>query len=256
MHVLIVEDDPALGVFLQKGLQLEGHNVDWVADGEAAWARLESRLPDLMVLDLSLPKMDGTEILEAMLGRFGEMAVLVLTGRNDLEVRVKCLNLGADDCMIKPFSFSELRARCRALLRRREQFSDPVLRQGGIELHRLERKVTRDGRPVDLTVKEFALLEFLLRRRGLCCTRTELLREVWQMSPDTGTNVVDVYINYLRRKLAAAHPAGDASPELIETVRGSGYLLSELPPSGVLGLPRKGVQRATIDGSMAIPAGA
>jgi len=242
MRVLVVEDDCALGGFLLKGLQLEGHDVEWLEDGQAALDRMSERRPDLLLLDLSLPKKDGTEVLEALLGHFDGMAVLVLTGRNDVEDRVRCLNLGADDCMLKPFSFSELRARCRALLRRREQYADPILRVGGLELNRIEHKVARDGQPVDLTVKEFALLEFLLQRRGLVCGRTELLREVWQMTTDRGTNVVDVYINYLRRKLTAAYLAAhrDASgvgpgsavegtPELIETVRGAGYRLSDGP---------------------------
>ena len=169
--------------------------------------RLEHR-PDLIVLDLSLPRKDGTEVLAEMRGRFDETAVLVLTGRSQVEERVRCLNLGADDCLLKPFSFHELTARCRALLRRREQFADPVLRHGDVELNRMERRVMQNGRSVELTVKEFALLEFLLMRRGQCCSRSELLREVWQMSPDAGTNVVDVYVNYLRRKLGAV---GDGS---------------------------------------------
>lgn len=244
MRVLIVEDDPALGLFLQKGLKLEGHDVEWLGDGEAALEHLTLARPDLMVLDLSLPKIDGTEVLEAMIGRFDGVSVLVLTGRSDVDSRVRCLNLGADDCMLKPFSFHELTARCRALLRRREQFADPVLRHGGVELNRMERKVQRDGQPVDLTVKEFALLEFLLQRRGHCCSRTELLREVWQMTPDSGTNVVDVYVNYLRKKLCSAHPAGDAAPEVIETVRGAGYMLSGVAAIEPM-LARKGVQRAS-----------
>ncbi|MBB5057610.1 DNA-binding response OmpR family regulator [Granulicella aggregans] len=244
MRVLVVEDDCSLGGFLVKGLRLDGHEVEWVEDGQAALDRMADRRPALLVLDLSLPKKDGTEVLEALVGRFDGMAVLVLTGRCDLEVRIQCLNLGADDCMLKPFNLSELRARCRALLRRREQYADPVLRVGGLELNRIERKVTRDGQIVDLTTKEFALLEFLLQHRGLCCSRSELLREVWQMKADTGTNVVDVYINYLRRKLAAAYATahlGSAEPgesvaeiaigelgsELIETVRGEGYRLSD-----------------------------
>jgi DNA-binding response OmpR family regulator len=193
MRILIVEDDAALGLFLQKGLKLEGHEVTWVGDGEAALIHAEQYRPDLMVLDLSLPKKDGTEVLAEMRGRFDETAVLVLTGRSDVEERVKCLNLGADDCLLKPFSFHELTARCRALLRRREQFADPMLRHGDVEMNRMERRVVRNGRLVELTVKEFALLEFLLMRRGRCCGRSELLREVWQMSPDAGTNVVDVY---------------------------------------------------------------
>ena len=247
MRVLVVEDDAALAVFLQRGLQLEGHEVEWIGDGEAALKSLAIRRPDLMVLDLGLPKLDGTEVLEALEGRFEGMSVLVLTGRNEVEVRVKCLNLGADDCVMKPFSFHELRARCRALLRRREHFADPVLRQSGVELHRMERRVTRDGVAIDLTVKEFALLGYLMQRQGLCCSRSELLREVWQMSPDSGTNVVDVYINYLRRKLATAHPLGDRAPEVIATIRGEGYKLGGtdvLSNSESPALVRKGVQRA------------
>ena len=244
MRVLIVEDDLALGLFLQKGLISEGHEVEWIGDGEAALARLQSDPPELMLLDLSLPKKDDTEVLEAMLGRCNERAVMVLTGRNDVEVRVRCLNLGADDCMLKPFSFHELRARCRALLRRREQFADPVLRCGGIELNRMERRVLRDGMPVGLTVKEFTLLEFLLQRQGSCCSRVELLREVWQMTPETGTNVVDVYVNYVRRKLAAVHPDGDAAPVLIETVRGIGYVLGEAGTATRRPGERKGPRRA------------
>ena len=223
MRVLIVEDDAALGLFLQKGLKLEGHEVAWVGDGEAGLQFAVEHQPDLMVLDLSLPRKDGIEVLEAMRGRFDGTAVLVLTGRSQVEERVKCLNLGADDCLLKPFSFHELTARCRALLRRREQFADPVLRHGDVELNRMDRRVTRSGRGVELTVKEFALLEFLLLRRGRCCSRSELLREVWQMSPDAGTNVVDVYINYLRKKLGAVSAEDDAGYAVIETVRGEGY---------------------------------
>ena len=234
MRVLIVEDDASLGLFLQKGLKLEGHEVAWVGDGEAGLQFAEEHQPDLIVLDLSLPRKDGTEVLEAMRGRFDATSVLVLTGRSQVEERVKCLNLGADDCLLKPFSFHELTARCRALLRRREQFADPVLRHGDVELNRMDRKVTRNGRVVELTVKEFSLLEFLLLRRGRCCSRSELLREVWQMSPDAGTNVVDVYINYLRKKLGAVSLDGDAGYSVIETVRGEGYQMG-----GAAKLPRQ-----------------
>jgi DNA-binding response OmpR family regulator len=226
MRVLIVEDDVALGLFLQKGLKLEGHDVAWVGDGDAALEHAREHRPDLIVLDLSLPKKDGTEVLAEMKGRFDGTAVLVLTGRNDVEERVRCLDRGADDCLLKPFSFHELTARCRALLRRREHFSDPVLRHGEVEVNRIERRVTHYGRGVELTVKEFALLEFLMQRGGRCCSRRELLREVWQMSPDAGTNVVDVYINYLRKKLGAAAGKGDAAHPVIETVRGVGYKMA------------------------------
>lgn len=222
MRVLVVEDDASLALFLQKGLTLEGHEVEWVGDGETALARAAEYRPDLMVLDLSLPKKDGTEVLAELHGHADGAAVLVLTGRSHVDERVKCLNLGADDCLLKPFSFHELTARCRALLRRREQFADPVLRHGGVELNRMERKVSRNGCTVELTVKEFSLLEFLMQRRGRCCGRSELLREVWQMSPDAGTNVVDVYVNYLRKKLGAVSGEGDGYA-VIETVRGEGY---------------------------------
>src|SRR5260370_41218655 len=139
MRVLIVEDDAALGLFLQKGLKLEGHDVDWVGDGETGLQYAEEHRPDLIVLDLSLPRKDGTEVLEAMRGRFDGTAVLVLTGRSQVEERVKCLNLGADDCLLKPFSFHELTARCRALLRRREQFADPGVRPGDCGLNAIDR---------------------------------------------------------------------------------------------------------------------
>jgi DNA-binding response OmpR family regulator len=243
MQVLIVEDDFALGSFLQKGMKLEGHDVEWVGDGEAALVHAAEHRPDLMVLDLSLPRKDGTEVLAEMQGRFDEMAVLVLTGRNQVEERVKCLNLGADDCLLKPFSFHELTARCRALLRRREQFADPMLRHGDVELNRMDRRVTRNGANVELTVKEFNLLEFLMLRRGRCCSRTELLQEVWHISPDAGTNVVDVYINYLRKKLGAANREIDAGYSVIETVRGEGYQMGSIKkmPQQVREFPRRAV---------------
>jgi DNA-binding response OmpR family regulator len=153
--------------------------------------------------------------------------VLVLTGRNNVDARVECLDLGADDCLLKPFSFFELTARCRALLRRREQFADPVLRYGDLRLNRIEHKVKRAGREIELTAKEFSLLEYLLLHRGECVSRSQLLAEVWQIDKETGTNVVDVYINYLRRKLDAREPL-DATTALIETVRGRGYRLGGL----------------------------
>jgi len=229
MRVLIVEDDAALGSFLAKGLKLDGHEVDLVGDGQAGLDHALEHRPDLMVLDLSLPQMDGLQVLEEMHGRFAGTSVLVLTGRNEVEERVKCLNLGADDCLLKPFSFTELAARCKALLRRREQMGDPMLRTGGVELNRMDRTVVRDGQVVDLTQKEFALLEYLMQARGRTCLRSELLRDVWQASPLAGTNVVDVYVNYLRKKLGAARSVygDDFSPDrVIETVRGEGYTMA------------------------------
>ncbi|WP_128914052.1 response regulator transcription factor [Granulicella sibirica] len=238
MRVLVVEDDAALGLFLQKGLAMDGHEVARVGDGDAALEHVASERPDLMVLDLGLPKRDGMDVLRGMQGLYTAMAVIVLTGRAQVEERVQCLNLGADDLLMKPFSLHELTARCRALLRRREQFADPLLRSGDLVLNRMERKVTRAGAVVELTTKEFALLEFLMQRQGRCCGRSELLREVWQMSPDAGTNVVDVYVNYLRKKLSAACPAlsDAATVTVIETVRGEGYQIGsgvDLRPGSV-----------------------
>jgi DNA-binding response OmpR family regulator len=227
MRVLVVEDDRALGLFLQKGLKIEGHAVDWVGDGEIALDHARMHQPDLMVLDLGLPRRDGIEVLEQMRHTFANTSVLVLTGRSQMQERIRCLDLGADDVLMKPFGFHELTARCRAVLRRRERFSDPILRFGAIEMNRLERNVLHEGVKVELTATEFTLLEALLRRQGRCCSRGQLLAEVWEMDPASGTNVVDVYVNYLRKKLAAvvAPPNGKAEPSVIETVRGSGYRL-------------------------------
>jgi len=226
MRVLVVEDDRALGVFLQKGLTFEGHEVEWVGDGDAAVERARRWAPDLVVLDLGLPQRDGREVLAVLSKESARSSVLVLTGRGDVEERVRCLNLGADDFLPKPFSFQELTARCRAILRRRERYADPVLRWQDIALDRLRRTVERAGSPVELTGKEFALLEALMLRRGQACSRAELLEQVWQMAPETPTNVLDVYVNYLRRKLGAGSGAQAA---LIETVRGIGYRMAAAP---------------------------
>jgi len=148
-----------------------------------------------------------------------DIPILILTARNEVETRVKCLDLGADDCMLKPFSLSELRARCRALLRRRRD-TNLVLRQDDLEVNRIERTVRRDGVTISLTNKEFALLEYLLLNRGCAVSRSTLLERVWNMQASSSTNVVDVYVNYLRRKLA------DYSEQpLIRTVRGEGYAI-------------------------------
>ena len=244
MRILVIEDDPALGTFLKKGLQIEGHEVFLALDGEVGLARAMEQAPDLMILDLGLPRKDGVQILEQMSGHLQGTSVLVLTGRSGVADRVQCLNLGADDCLIKPFSLSELMARAKALLRRRGQFSNPVLSAGDLELNRMDHSVRRAGQRVELTAKEFALLEYLMLARGRTCPRSELLREVWQASPAAGTNVVDVYINYLRRKLGAVRVhtfdgLETASPDhLIETVRGEGYTLplhpERRPPQAAL----------------------
>jgi DNA-binding response OmpR family regulator len=254
MRILIVEDDAALGTFLDRGLRLEGHEAQLTGDGHAALRLATERQFDLIVLDLSLPQKDGVEVLDELRQKAVDASILVLTGRNAVEDRVRCLDLGADDFLLKPFSFSELTARCRALMRRRERFADPTLRQGDLELHRMERRVVRNGRTVELTVKEFCLLEYLMLARGRTCSRSELLKQVWQMSPDAGTNVVDVYVNYLRKKLCAgqptAIPGGEIeSDRLIETVRGEGYCIG-LDPASPAGVRKPAARVGLSDGRL------
>lgn len=231
MRLLIAEDDAALGTFLVRGLEQEGHEVVMATDGQMAMDAAVRELPDMAVLDLNLPRRDGTEVLEFLRSLNCEAPILILTARHEPETRLRCLEMGADDFMQKPFSFAELRARCRALLRRRSP--GLVLREGDVELKRVERQVTRNGAPVSLTTREFALLEYLMLHRGRAVSRSTLLEEVWNTNAETGTNVVDVYINYLRRKLHDGSKPGDveegasagpAAP-LIRTVRGVGYAI-------------------------------
>jgi len=232
MRMLIAEDDPSLGSFLARGLEQDGHEVTLAANGEIAIEAARNNLPDMAVLDLNLPQRDGSQVLEFLRSLTEDLPILILTARQDPETRLRCLGMGADDFMLKPFSFAELRARCRALLRRRSP--GLILRQGGLELNRVEHTVMWRDEPVTLTNKEFALLEYLMLHRGQPVSRGILLQEVWRMKPDTDTNVVDVYINYLRRKLhlPAAHrlsgveaqPA-DSVQSMIRTVRGVGYTI-------------------------------
>lgn len=228
MRLLIAEDDPALGRFLARGMEQDGHEVTMATDGEMAMQAMRNDLPEMAVLDLNLPRRDGTEVLEYLRSLTEDVPALILTARREPEVRLRCLQMGADDFMQKPFSFAELRARCGALQRRRSP--GLVLRHGDLEMKRVERSVTRQGKPVILTTREYALLEYLMLHRGRAVSRATLLREVWNMSDGAGTNVVDVYINYLRRKLGnssdavSAAGAGTRDGETpIRTVRGVGY---------------------------------
>jgi DNA-binding response OmpR family regulator len=218
MRFLVAEDDEALGMYLKRGLEADGHEVRLVADGQAAMDGFLDEVPEFMILDLNMPRMDGTEVLQRVRMASEEVPVLILTARKDMEARLKCLDLGADDCMLKPFSLAELRARVRALARRRRE-ANLTLRQGSLEVNRVEHTVHCEGREVSLTGKEFALLEHLLLNRGRAVTRATLLEQVWKMPAEAGTNVVDVYVNYLRRKL------GEPAAALIQTVRGQGYAI-------------------------------
>jgi len=220
MRVLIAEDDMALAGFLRRGLESEGYQVQIAANGEAALESILSEAPSLAILDLKTPVVDSLGLLRSLRAAGAGLPVLVLTGGADVETRLLCLDQGADDCMFKPFSLQELRARCRALLRRSASTSEAVVRVQDLSMRRMERAVERAGRQIKLTNREYALLEQLVLGRGRCVTRAMLLERVWGVAASE-TNVVDVYINYLRRKLDDRGPV-----HLIETVRGQGYRIA------------------------------
>jgi DNA-binding response OmpR family regulator len=219
MRLLIAEDDRALAMFLTRGMEADGHRVRCATDGAEAVSAFVEEMPDLTILDLNLPVMDGEQALREMRAVDPQLPVLVLTGRQEVETRIRCLDLGADDLMVKPFSLHELRARCRALLRRKRE-AKLILKVGDLELDRLDHTAKRAGEPITLTNKEFALMEHLMLHRGQCVSRVELLDAVWNMEPAQTTNIVDVYVNYLRRKLKDPPPGF-----LLRTVRGQGYLV-------------------------------
>jgi len=220
MRVLVAEDDAPLASFLRKGLEAECHAVDVAKDGEEAQYMVHECEYDILILDLNLPRMDGLEVLRSVRTTKADLPVLVLTARSRIEDRVKGLDLGADDYMVKPFSFSEFSARVRALLRRGTRPAESLLRVEDLEMNRVERTVTRTGKKIELTPKEFALLEYLMLNTGRRVTRAMIIDRVWNLSFDTMTNVVDVYINYLRKRIDE-----DFEPKLIRTIRGVGYQL-------------------------------
>jgi DNA-binding response OmpR family regulator len=220
MRILVVEDDKAVASFVKRGLESEQYAVDVAGDGEEAQVLIEAASFDLIILDLVLPKVDGLDVLKQIRSRKPSPPVLILSGRARVEDRVKGLDLGADDYLAKPFSFSELSARVRALLRRNPSSLDIILRVEDLELDRAERLVRRAGRRIDLTPREFALLEYLMRNAGRPVTRAMIIEHVWNFSFDTMTNVVDVYINYLRKKVDQGF-----EHKLIHTVRNVGYVL-------------------------------
>lgn len=220
MRILLAEDDEPLAAFVRKGLEAESYGVDTVGDGEAAQALAQGRKYDLVILDLNLPRRDGFDVLKDLRSRQPGLPVILLTARSDVRDRVRGLDLGADDYLSKPFSFSELAARVRALLRRGVRSRDTVVRVEDLELDRVERQVKRAGKRIDLTPKEYALLEYLAVNAHRRVTRAMIIEHVWNLAFDSDTKVVDVYINYLRSKM----DDGFAS-KLIHTIRGVGYQL-------------------------------
>jgi len=240
MRILLAEGDPSLSSFLRKGLEAEHYAVDTCADGpetEFLWQQFGY---DLLVLDLGLSSASrGSELLRNTRAAKPAVPILALCGSARAEDRAQALDLGADDVVTRPFSYCELAARVRALLRRGTHQGESVLRVADLVLDRLDRMVERAGRKIPLTAKEFSLLEYLMRNRGRALSRAMIVEHVWNLCFDTSTNVVDVYINYLRRKLDDGF-----DPPLIHTVRGVGYRL-EVPEGSASILASSHVSPAT-----------
>ena len=227
MRILVVEDEQKVADALREGLEDERYDVVVERTGEGAFFRVNTETFDVVLLDLTLPGRDGLEILRALRQRRMETPVLVLTARDSLEDRVTGLDAGADDYLVKPFAFAELLARIRALVRRGRVADAPRLSVGDLEMDLVTRKVLRDGRPVDLTVREFELLEFLMRYQSQVVSRETLARDVWKETARTTPldNVIDVHIARQRRKVDLEH-----GEKLIHTVRGVGFMLREGEP--------------------------
>ena len=220
MRVLVIEDFPPLARSITQGLGEAGYAVDLAADGEEASWQARSTPYDVIVLDLMLTKVDGLTVLRQLRQKGDAAAVLILTARDQISDRVAGLDAGADDYLVKPFAFDELLARVRALVRRRYQVPDGLIRIADLELNTVARTVTRAGRPIVLSAREFALLEYLAMRHGHVVTRTEIWEHVYDFASDASSNVIDVYIGYLRRKVD-----DEGALKLIHTRRGVGYLL-------------------------------
>jgi len=220
MRILIAEGEVALGLFLERQFHNENYAVDLANEASEAKTLVRERHYDAAILDLSLPSPESLEFLRCVRAAQEQLPILILTSRGKAEERVQVFDMGADDLMFKPFVFSELSARVRAMLRRGGHYQQAVLRVEDLELSRIEHSVKRGGRHIKLTPKEFALLEYLMRNSGQRVTRMEIIQNVWNLNFDTMTNVVDVYINYLRKKVDA-----HSDHKLIRTVRGVGYQL-------------------------------
>jgi DNA-binding response OmpR family regulator len=220
MRLLIVEDERPLADVLTRGFREEGYAVDAAYDGESAFHLVESASYDLVVLDVMLPKLNGYQCCRRLRDVGNRVPILMLTARDAVDDRVKGLDSGADDYLIKPFAFRELLARVRALLRREGLFKDAVLRAGNLELHASTRSVYCEGEPVELTSKEFAILEYFMHNANRVLTRTQIAEHTWDHGFVALSNVVDVYVRALRRKLR-----DDREPRLLRTVRGVGYQL-------------------------------
>lgn len=221
MRILLVEDEQKTGDYLKQGLSEAGYITDWVTDGLTGKQYALSEDYDVIILDVMLPGVDGWHIIEAVRKNGKTMPILFLTARDQIEDRVKGLELGADDYLVKPFAFAELLARIKSLLRRGQQREDSnLIIIANLELDIRKRRVTREGQRIDLTAKEFALMELFMRRRGEILPRALIASQVWDMNFDSDTNVVEVAIKRLRNKIDS-----NFTPKLIQNIRGMGYVL-------------------------------
>jgi heavy metal response regulator len=220
MRILVVEDEIKVASFIKRGLEEEGYAVDLAADGREGLLMASDGVHDLIILDINLPGLDGLGVLKELRKAGVKTPVLLLTVRATIEDKVLGLDIGADDYLTKPFSFQELLARIRALLRRRAEPEPAILQVGDLTLDPAMRLVRRGGHKIELTAKEYALLAYFMRHPGRVLTRTMIAEHVWDYDFDTMTNIIDVYVNHLRRKIDA-----DRHPKLIQTVRGVGYVM-------------------------------
>jgi heavy metal response regulator len=220
MRLLVIEDEKKVASFIKKGLEEEHYAVDTAEDGETGLYLAEVNEYDLIVLDLMIPKIDGLEVLKRIRANKNNVPILILTAKDSVEDRVKGLDGGCDDYLTKPFAFIEFLARVRALLRREKVDKEPFLRIADLTLSLVTHKVTRSGNEIELTSKEYSLLEYLMRNPDKVLTRAMISEHVWDYHFDSLTNVIDVYVNYLRKKIDR-----DYEPKLIHTIRGVGYMM-------------------------------
>ena len=215
MRILLVEDDLMIGASVRTGLRQDGFVVDWVEDGEAAETAIATHTYDLMVLDQGLPRKDGLDVLKTLRKQGNDLPVLIATARDEVPARIKGLDAGADDYLVKPFDLDELAARIRAVLRRRAGRAEPLLRHRGVEFNPATRQVTRDGAALALTARELALLEAFMDRPGVVFSKAQLEGKLYGWGGEVESNTVEVYVHALRKKLGA---------DFIQNVRGVGYL--------------------------------
>jgi len=224
MRILIVEDEKRLNDILQRSLKAEGYIVDGVTTAVDGFESVKNFHYDLIILDLQLPDGNGTQLLKRVRGQGQSMPALILTARSDLESKLENFRAGADDYVVKPVAMAELAIRVQALLRRGPTLQENIIRAADLEVNRLTRQVTRDSRRIELSAKEYSLLEYLLLNSGRILSRSMIVEKIWDQSFEGLTNIVDVYIGHLRRKIDEGHDT-----KLIRTVRGLGYTLDTNP---------------------------